>query len=365
MSGRKWVIVGVVLAAAVTGAVPAYRKYAAATAAVPQYRTETARRRDIASVVQATGVIRAKVGAEVKVGARISGRVDKLFANIGDLVTRGQLIARLEQQDLEAKVNEARMSLRIVEANLELARKNLQRMQNLFAKDYVSRDKVDVAERDVKAAEAQADQIRETVRYHRTQMSYADIHAPIGGVIASVATQQGETVSASAQSVPTFVTIVDLNRLEIYAYVDETDIGKIRPGLEVRFTVDSFPDRVFTGAVSAIYPKATIQDNVVYYVTVVSMENPAAAPGGPPLLKPDMTVNATIALSRREQVIAVPSRAIRREGGRKLVQVLEAGRPASRAIVTGAKDGTYTEVLEGLAADDAVVIAEVAEPPRP
>lgn len=360
MTGKKWIVIGVVLAAVTTGAITVYRKHVAATARVPRYSTETIRRHDIASVVQATGVIRAKVGAEVKVGARISGRVEKLYANIGDVVTKGQLIAQLEQEDLRARVNEARMNLRIVEANLELARKSFERMRNLFAKDYVARDKVDIAERDVKAAEAQADQIRETVRDRETQMSYADIRAPIAGVIASVATQQGETVSASSLSVPTFVTIVDLGRLEIYAYVDETDIGKIRPGLEVQFAVDSFPDKVFTGTVSAVYPKATIQDNVVYYVTVVAIENPAAAPGSLPLLKPDMTVNATIALSRKEQVLAVPTKAIRREGGKKLVQVLVGGKPAARAIQTGAKDGTYTEVVAGLREGDVVVTAEVA-----
>jgi macrolide-specific efflux system membrane fusion protein len=358
---KKWIIAGIALLAVSLGSVPAYRKYADATAKVPQYRTETAKRRDIASSVQATGVIKAKVGAEVKVGARISGRVERLYANIGDVVTKGQLIAQLEQEDLKAKANEARMNLRIVEANLELARKNLQRMQNLYAKDYVARDKVDVAERDLKAAEAQADQVRETIRYHETQSSYANIYAPIAGVIASVATQQGETVSASSLSVPTFVTIVDLGRLEIYAYVDETDIGKIRPGLEVQFAVDSFPEKVFTGTVSAIYPKATIQDNVVYYVTVVAIENPAAAPGAPPLLKPDMTVNATIALSRREQTLSVPTRAIRREGGKKVVQVLENGKPAARTIQTGAKDSAYTEVVGGLREGDLVVTAEVSE----
>jgi macrolide-specific efflux system membrane fusion protein len=358
------VVIGVVAVVIGAGAFPAYRKFAAATAAVPQYRTEAVKRRDFASGVQATGVIKARVGAEVKVGARISGRVEKLYANIGDVVAKGQLIAQLEQVDLEAKVNEARMNLRVVEANLELARKNQQRMQNLFAKDYVPRDKVDVAERDVKAAEAQADQIRETVRYHQTQMSYADIHAPIAGVIASVATQQGETVSASSLSVPTFVTIVDLTRLELYVYVDETDIGKIRPGLAVQFAVDSFPDRVFKGTVSAVYPKATIQDNVVYYVTVVAIENPAASPGSLPLLKPDMTVNATISLSRREQIVAVPTRAIRREGAKRLVQVLEGGKPAAREIRTGAKDGTHTEVLGGLAEGDLVVLAEAPVPEK-
>jgi len=222
-------------------------------------------------------------------------------------------------------------------------------MENLFAKDFVARDKVDVAEKDYKAAQAQADQVREMIRFNTTQLSYADIHAPIDGVIASVATQQGETVSATAQNVPTFVSIVDLNRLEVYAYVDETDIGKIRPGLEASFSVDSFPETEFKGTVSAIYPKATIQDNVVYYITVISIENPEGK------LKPDMTVNATLYLNKRSAVLAVPNRAIGREGGRKVVHVLENGKAVAKTIKTGWKDGQYTEVVEGVREGDPVI----------
>jgi len=319
------------------------------------YQTEAAKRRDIAAAVQATGVIRAQTGAEVKVGARISGRVERLFANIGDLVQKGQLIARLEQVDLQAKVEEARMNLRVASANLELAQKNIQRLQNLYAKDFVSRDKVDVAERDVKSAQAQVEQLRAAIRFNETQMSYADIHAPISGVIASVTTQQGETVSASSLNVPTFVTIVDLNRLEIYAYVDETDIGKIKPGLAATFTVDSFPDKDFSGTVSAIYPKATIQDNVVYYVTLITIDNSEGK------LKPDMTVSATILLDKRSQVLAVPNRAIKRAGGKKVVEVLEHDRAVPKSIRTGWKDGGYTEVVEGVKEGDAVITGEAVK----
>jgi macrolide-specific efflux system membrane fusion protein len=186
-------------------------------------------------------------------------------------------------------------------------------------------------------------------------MSYANIYAPISGVIASVTTQQGETVSASSLNVPTFVTIVDLNRLEIYAYVDETDIGKIKPGLDATFTVDSFPEKDFKGKVTAVYPKATIQDNVVYYITLVSIENPEGK------LKPDMTVNATIYLNKRDNVLAVPNRAIKREGGKKIVQVLEKGKPVQKAIKTGWKDGSYTEIIEGLKEGDKVVTGEAVK----
>lgn len=349
---KKLFVVAILLMAISGAAVMVYRQQVSHEAETNTVQTEKVTRRDIASSVQATGVIRAQIGAEVKVGARISGRVEKLYANIGDIVTKGQLLAQIEQEDLKAKVNEAKMNLRVIEANLELAKKNLTRAENLFAQDFVSRDNVDVAERDYATAQAQASQIRETIKFYTTQLSYADIHAPIDGVIASVATQQGETVSTTAQNVPTFVTIVDLNRLEVYAYVDETDIGKIKPGIEATFTVDSFPDQDFKGTVYAIYPKATILDNVVYYITVIAIDNPAGR------LKPDMTVNATLYLQKRSNVLAVPNRAISREGGRKVVQVLAGGKAVAKTIKTGWKDSTYTEVVEGIKEGDLVITGE-------
>jgi macrolide-specific efflux system membrane fusion protein len=352
MKKKNWILMIVAAVVIIVASFMAWRIYFGKDNNKMAFQTETVKRRDIAAVVQATGVIRAKIGAEVKVGARISGKVEKLYANIGDVVKKGQVIAQLEQEDLKAKVNEAKMNLKIMEANLDLAQKNLQRMQNLYAKDFVSKDKVDVAERDYKAALAQLNQVKETIRYHETQMSYANIYAPISGVIASVTTQQGETISASSLNVPTFVTIVDLNRLEIYAYVDETDIGKIKPGLEATFTVDSFPDKDFKGRVTAIYPKATIQDNVVYYITIISIENPEGK------LKPDMTVNVTIYLNKRENVLAVPNKAIKREGGKKVITVLENNKPVQKAIKTGWKDSGYTEVIEGLREGDLVIVGE-------
>jgi macrolide-specific efflux system membrane fusion protein len=346
------IIIVLVVAAALFGA---YKMFLAKGNKEVNFQTETVKRRDIAASVQATGVIRAKIGAEVKVGSRISGRVEKLYANIGDVVKKGQLIARLEQVDLQAKVDEAKMNLKTAEANLDLAQKTIQRMKNLYAKDFVSKDKVDMAERDLKTAQAQVNQIKETIRFNETQMSYANIYSSISGVIASVTTQQGETVSASSLNVPTFVTIVDLSRLEIYAYVDETDIGKIKPDLEAIFTVDSFPEKDFKGKVTAVYPKATIQDNVVYYITIISIENLEGK------LKPDMTVNATIFLNKRSNVLAVPNKAIKREGGKKVITVLENGKPVQKAIKTGWKDSGYTEVIEGVKEGDMVITGEAVK----
>ena len=354
MKKKKWLFIIIALLSAIIISAVAYKLFMDKNSKTPAFQTETVKRRDIASSVQATGTVKAKIGAEVKVGARISGRVVKLYANIGDVVKKGEVIARLEQEDLKAKVNEARMNLEIAGANIDLAQKSFRRMQNLYVKDFVSRDKVDVAERDYKAALAQVNQIKETIKYNETQMSYATITAPISGVIASVSTQEGETVAAGLNA-PTFVNIIDLGRLQVDAYVDETDIGKIKPGLEATFTVDSFPEKDFKGSVAAVYPKATIQDNVVYYITIISIENPEGK------LKPDMTANVIINLKKHENVLTVPNRAIKRERGKRVVYVLENGRPVQKVIKTGWKDSNYTEIIEGLNEGDRVIIEEAMQ----
>ena len=135
-------------------------------------------------------------------------------------------------------------------------------------------------------------------------MAYATIRAPISGIISSISTQEGETVAAGLSS-PTFVTIIDLQQLQVDAYVDETDIGKIRVGQKATFTVDAFPDRDFPATVQAIYPKAIIMDNVVYYDVVLRIDEPLTGQ-----LRPEMTTNVVISLDARKGVLAVPARAI-------------------------------------------------------
>ena len=156
-----------------------------------------------------------------------------------------------------------------------------------------------------------------------------------------MSTQEGETVAAGLNA-PTFVTIIDLARLQVEAYVDEVDIGKITVGQNVVFTVDAFPADDFKGQVVAIYPKATIQDNVVKYVVAVDIASPYEG-----RLRPEMTTSVSIQLESRH-VLAIPSSAVRREGGKHFVQVLSNGRPELREVRLGWKDGPWTEVASGL-----------------
>ncbi|MGH7339394.1 MAG: HlyD family secretion protein, partial [Candidatus Rokuibacteriota bacterium] len=310
--------------------------------------------RTFSSTVVAIGAVKPRVGSEVRVGSRISGRVWKLRANIGDRVERGQIIAELETAELDALIAQRRAELKLAEAKLAafatlspeeeararadvkrleaevtLAAEDLARQQALLERALVPRAAGDTARDRHAAAEAALESARRTVEWLRAghtegrrqaeadveraraalesaevDRSFTVLRSPIGGVIASVATQEGETVAAGLNA-PTFVTIVDLARLQVHAYVDEVDIGKVATGQRALFTVDAFPARDFTGRVAAIYPTATIQDNVVKYVVALDIDGSYEG-----LLRPEMTASVRLELDERT-VLAVPVRAIR------------------------------------------------------
>ena len=309
-------------------------------------------KRDMGSQVQATGIIRPKVGAEVKVGARITGKVEHLYANIGDRVSKGQVLVRLEQDDLKARADQAAAVHLEMLALLDKAKMDLERDKPLAEEGYVSRQNIDILQNAYDTARARVLKSQADQDYAGAQLAYATITAPISGTIASVATQQGETVAAGLNA-PTFITIIDLDKLEVNAYVDETDVGKIGVGQEALFSVDTYPDRDFRGTVTAIYPRAVLQENVVNYITLISIDNAEGR------LKPDMTANVTITLKKKKGVLAVPAAAVKREGGRKYISVVAPGGKIDRREVrTGWKEGAYLEVTSGLKEGEAVSMDE-------
>lgn len=360
----------------------------------------TVQRRDLVSTVAATGKVNAMVGAEVRVGSRVSGRVQRLYANIGDIVKAGQVLAELEKDDQQALLEQRRAELKIAEAKLssaealrpgeiqkaeaalkdsqatsDLANVEFERQKKLFDKALVSREILDTARKekqvfearvvsatrelelakqrlteDVKSAKAQIDQAASALRVHEAQLTYYTIRAPISGIISSVSTQEGETVAAGLNS-PTFVTIIDLHKLQVDAFVDETDIGKIRVGQQATFTVDSFPDRDFKATVQAIYPKAVIMDNVVYYDVVHRIDEPLTGQ-----LRPEMTTNVMVSLDARKNVLAVPLHAVSREQGKSVVSLLRGNQPVRQAVKVGWKDPEWVEIVNGLKEGDKVLI---------
>jgi multidrug efflux pump subunit AcrA (membrane-fusion protein) len=360
----------------------------------------TVARRGFSSSVLATGAIQTQVGAEVRVGARISGKVERLYANIGDHVTKGQVVAELEKADLEATVAQRQSELELAQAELAavesllpreiektrldleesqatytLAENVLARTRQLHQKHTISDDEWDQGKErysvsktrvasarnalklaetryaeELRHAKAEIARAASALKNARVHLSYATITAPIDGVIASVSTEEGETVAAGMQA-PTFVTIIDLERLQVDAYVDEVDIGKVKVGQHAVFTVDAFPATEFEGRVSAVYPKAVIQDNVVNYDVVVDIETPYHG-----LLRPEMTASVTVFLEKREDVLAVPTKAVQRERGRTVVYVLADGRAEPREIKAGSRDGQWIEVASGLQEGETVLL---------
>jgi multidrug efflux pump subunit AcrA (membrane-fusion protein) len=365
--------------------------------------TAVVARRDLKATVTATGTIKAQVGAEVKVGTRIYGRVERLAVQVGDRVAAGQVIAVLQHDDLQAAVDKARADLAVAEsraaqtaldvqilrervrneiareeANYGLAVANADRLQRLFEEGVLAQRDLDAARRDVRVAEAtlalaraDARQIESkerelaaaqqavraaeaALKIAQTNLSYATITAPISGVVASVSTQQGETVTAGGASggTPTFVTIVDLRRLEAHAFVDETDIGKIRVGQRVTFTVATFPDRELIGKVTAIFPTALVQVNVVTYDVVIAIDN------RDDVLRSDMTATVTIVVAERKQVLTVPNQALRRVDGQRVVYIQQGEQFVPRTVTTGWRDKTYTEILSGVQEGERVLLGE-------
>ncbi len=311
-------------------------------------------RRDIATSVKATGIVKPMVGAEVKVGSRVSGVVRRLFVRVGDAVAKGQLLAELDARDLQARRDAAAAALQVSEANLRYATVDLRRKRELHAAQLLAPSDLDVAEQAFAVAEQQRAQARANLDEATTELDYARIIAPIAGVVSSVTTQEGETVAASFAA-PTFVTLLDLSRLEVRAYVDETDIGRVHPGEQARFTVDTYADREFEGRVVAIYPQAEIRDNVVDYVTVIRFRAPRDRVV---VVRPEMTTTVRILLDTHRNVMAVPIRAVRRAEGRTFVWRRRGGTVERRWVTTGIRDESYWEIVDGLNEGDLVVVAE-------
>jgi len=373
----------------------------------PAYETVPVKRKTISASILATGSVKPIIGAEVKVGARISGKVEELYANIGDKVEKDQVIAEIEKKDLEAQVEQNKAAVAVQEATVlalenqrpkavEIARYNADSAKSSLwpqAAGFVNssyggvvstpqgnaqagvqvsvplysgtnninieKTKTDLAltettyDDNLRIAKSALEQAKALLAYSRVQLSYATIKAPISGVIASVTTQKGETVAAGLNA-PTFVTILDLTRLQVDAFVDETDIGRVKVGQKALFTVDTYPDKEFTGTVKAIYPKAIIQDNVVNFDVVIEIDGPNIK-----LLRPDMTTSVTIYQKERKGVLVIPRSAVLKEGVNKYVLVKDNnGNFEKREISTDLASGSDIEIVSGLNEGDIVGIKQ-------
>ena len=304
--------------------------------------------RSLSETVVATGVIRPMVGAEVNVGSRISGTVINLPVEVGDRVEVDQLLAELDTTALEAAADQVRADVALARPRIALAGSVLERRQRLAEQGLASAEDLDLALRDLAVERALLEASKARLRSAEIVLGYTRITAPISGVVAEVTTREGETVAADF-SAPTFVTIIDLDRLEVLAYVDETDIGRIQIGQTPNVTVDTYPDMEFEATVNTIQPRAELQGSVVNYVVRLDF---AAVDNF--ILRPEMTAHVRLVVAERENVLTAPRNALKRHDGRQFVVVQRDGEWIETDVRTGWRSESTVEILSGVDEGDLI-----------
>jgi macrolide-specific efflux system membrane fusion protein len=342
--------------AATLGGLPAllWRAQLPQASAVPA--SVLPQRRMLSATVTTNGTVRLKSGAQVRVGSQVSGVVKKLNVTVGSRIRRGEVIAEIDPSSLAAKVAQAKAQVAVDEVARAKAQRDLERLQRLAEQNLVPQQQMEDLAWQVKGATARLTKSNSDLAAAQVDLSYTVVRAPISGTVASVSTQQGETVAASLNA-PTFVTIIEDGALELVAMVDETDIADVRPGNAMRYTVEAQPAQELAATVRRIDPTASILSGVVNYPVVGTIE------GDIGLLRPDMTANITIVTGQRAALF-IPALAVGREGGRNVVYLAPRGvqdAPVKRAVRTGVRQGTQVEVTFGLGPLERILAAAPAD----
>ena len=312
--------------------------------------------------VTATGTI--EPVTSVTVGTQVSGIVRHLYVDYNSVVKKGQVIAELDKTNLTSELNTAKANLSSAQSTLNYSEANYKRYQTLFNKGLVSADDFENAQLSYRQAQEQVNQAAETVRRAQTNLGYATITSPIDGVVLSKSVEEGQTVAASFSTPELFKIAKDLTNMQVVANVDEADIGNVRAGERVSFTVDAYPDDKFQGTVTQVRQEATTTNNVVTYEVVIN------APNGDLKLKPGLTANVTIYTSEKTGVLCVPTKALRftptaetvgKEwkiadcNGKNKLWTIEGNTLKAHAVKTGMTDGSQTEILSGITKGTSIV----------
>lgn len=317
---------------------------------------------NIMNSITATGTI--EPVTSVTVGTQVSGIVSKLFVDYNSVVKKGQVIAELDKTNLMSQLNTAKTQLATAQSQLNYQTANYKRYKTLFEKGLVAADDFDNAKLSYTQAKEQVASAKEEVQRAQTNLGYATITSPIDGVVLSKSVEEGQTVAASFSTPELFTIAQDLTNMQVVADVDEADIGDVKEGERVTFTVDAYPDDTFEGEVKQVRQEATTTNNVVTYEVVIS------APNADLKLKPGLTANVTIYTAERKGVLSVPSKALRftpqkeTVGKMKIVDVanaknkvwtIEGNSIVAHKVNIGMTDGTNTQIVGGIAEGTKVV----------
>lgn len=317
---------------------------------------------NIMNSITATGTI--EPVTSVTVGTQVSGIVSKLFVDYNSVVKKGQVIAELDKTNLMSQLNTAKTQLATAQSQLNYQTANYKRYKTLFEKGLVAADDFDNAKLSYTQAKEQVASAKEEVQRAQTNLGYATITSPIDGVVLSKSVEEGQTVAASFSTPELFTIAQDLTNMQVVADVDEADIGDVKEGERVSFTVDAYPDDTFEGEVKQVRQEATTTNNVVTYEVVIS------APNADLKLKPGLTANVTIYTAERKGVLSVPSKALRftpqkeTVGKMKIVDVanaknkvwtIEGNSIVAHKVNIGMTDGTNTQIVGGIAEGTKIV----------
>lgn len=317
---------------------------------------------NIQTSITATGTI--EPVTSVTVGTQVSGIVSHLYVDYNSIVKKGQVIAELDRTNLISELNTAKANLSSAQSSAAYEKANFNRYKTLYEKGLVSADEFESAQLSYRKANEQVNTSRESVQKAQTNLGYATITSPIDGIILSKSVEEGQTVAASFNTPELFVIAQDLTDMRVIADIDEADIGGVKEGQRVSFTVDAFPDDTFEGQVTQVRQEATTESNVVTYEVVIS------APNKDLKLKPGLTANVTIFTLEKNNVLAVPAKALRFHPNEALLQkeetisdcegdhklwTKEGSVFKAHKVEIGTTNGVMTEILGGIVAGTEVL----------
>ena len=328
-----------------------------------EFESAKVENQNISTSITATGTI--EPVTSVTVGTQVSGIVSKLYVDYNSVVKKGQVIAELDKTNLISELNRAKADLTSAQSTLNYETANFNRYQTLFDKGLVSANDYESARLSYDKARQSVASSRESVQKAQTNLGYATITSPIDGVVLSKSVEEGQTVAASFNTPELFTIAQDLTDMRVIADIDEADIGGVKEGQRVTFTVDAFPEDKFDGQVTQVRQQATTSSNVVTYEVVIS------APNKDLKLKPGLTANVTIFTLEKNDVLAAPAKALRfmpnealLSEGQKIEDVdapqkvwtLEGNTFKAHAVETGTTNGMLTEIVSGISAGTEVLV---------
>lgn len=363
------------IAAAAIAAAAGYQSFFAEEGV--SYITERVSRKNIEKVVNATGEVKAI--ELVTVGAQTSGKIEYLPVKVGQKIKKGELIAQIDSTTQRNDVESTKAKLTSLQAQLDaakishkIAEKQFTRMQRLRKRDAASEEDLENANDAFESAKAKVTELEASIAETKlalntaqTNLGYTKITAPLDGIIVSVPVKTGQTVNA-AMNTPTIVQIADLSKMEILIEISEGDIGNIKTGARVTYTVLSNPDNVYETTLDSIDPGLTLltngeygevvgSDEAIYYYGRLVVDNPDGA------LRIGMTTQNVIYVAQADNVLTAPVLAVKKDGAQSYVNVLTPTGIQRHAVVTGLSDGVDIEIKSGVSDHDTVVIAQMSE----